>query len=243
MDQPPRIPLDLRKHKIAIAIPFTIVFLTSCVIPIIGYLTVHYKTTASLTVAMTPFLSLFGVTTLYSLGTRTYSLLKKDSTTRPVGQTSRWAMDYFEWNFLAGFIGITVLISVSVSKKLVRVASLPLSTILAYAGAELFLGAIAYHFKLNSPFRISSSAKGEPVRSGVLAIAEDIVAVDGKQGTEFRKVLMARYDSSPPIQRLCFKLDLLWGIGGMCVFAAVCGVAFGVDDSSVGWGLGEPLNN
>lgn len=239
MDPLPRIPLDLRQHKLAIAIPWIIIVLCAGVIPLVGYFTVHYCTDASLTVALSPFLALFGVSTLQSMVTRTYSLLKKDSVTRPVGSTNKWAMDYFEWNLLFGFVGLTVLISIAISEKLVRVASLPLSIILAYACSELILGAIGHHFRVACPFRISSTAKGEPVRSGVLAIAEDIVAVDAKQGTEFRRLLMARYDASPPIQRLCFKLDLMWGILGLCVVAAVFAVAFGVHNSSYGYGLGR----
>lgn len=234
----PRIPLDLRQHKLAIGIPWLIIITTAGILPLVGYFTVHYCTNASLTVQLSPFLATFGVSTLYNLFTRTRSLLRKDSTTRPVGQTSRWAMDYFEWNLLFGFVGLTILIALAIALELVRVASLPLSVILLYACSELLLGALGHALKLKCPFRISSTARGERVRSGVLAIAEDIVAVDGKQGTAFRQLLIARYDASPPIQRLCFKLDLMWGFCGLAVVAAVAGVAFGVDNSSYGYGLG-----
>lgn len=45
---------------------------------------------------------------------------------------------------------------------------------------------IAHYMRLRAPFRISSVAKGEPVRPGIYTLIEDIVAVDMGGRSEFR---------------------------------------------------------
>lgn len=89
-----------------------------------------------------------------------------------------------------------------------------------------------------SPVRFSSAPRGEPIKSGVLAIAEDIVAVDAKKGTELRVLMHQRYDASPPIQKVCRNLDLLWGISGIGVTAGIVAVIFAVNNNSVGFAVG-----
>jgi hypothetical protein len=55
------------------------------------------------------------------------------------------------------------------------------------------------------------------VRPGVYTIIEDVLAVDGGQGQEYRRLLDARYCSSKPIRVLLERLDLACGLSGAVV--------------------------
>lgn len=137
------------------------------------------------------------------------------------------------------FIGITVLISVAIALEQVRVASIPLAVLMAYVCGLILLAPLAQALGLKTPCRISSVARGQPVKAGTLAIVEDIVAVDAKQGTELRTLLHERYDASRPMRSLFHRLDLLWGISGLCVAGGIVAVIFAVHEESVGYGIGK----
>ena len=129
-------PLNLREHKRGIAIAWMILFTSSCVIPIVVYFIL--KNVAKLplsvgklalflrptrdTIVNNPSTALgvpagiFGATALLSYFQRLWSLVRKDSTTRPIGG-SRWGLDYFMFNFTLGFCYITALISYSTASK------------------------------------------------------------------------------------------------------------------------------
>lgn len=235
----PRIPLDLRAHKLAIAIPWIIIVSTGGIIPLIGYFALKYTIDPSTTVVLSPWLATFGASSLYNLFFRLWSLAKKSSTCRPMGSSSAWTLDFFQWNFMICFVGITVLISVAIALQQVRVASIPLAVLMAYVCGLLLLAPLAKALGLRTPCRISSTARGEPVKAGVLAIVEDIVAVDAKQGTELRHLLHERYEASLPMRTLFHRLDLLWGISGVCVAAGIVAVIFAVSEESVGYGVGK----
>ncbi|KAF2095839.1 hypothetical protein NA57DRAFT_78616 [Rhizodiscina lignyota] len=234
----PRIPLDLRKHKLAIAIPWTIIVTTGCFIPVAVYFGVHYGTNKDLTTALSPGLATFGASSGYNLYFRFWSLYKAKSTCRPVNSPSRWFLDNFMWNFMILFGILTVLISVAIAKEQVRVASLSLSILMFAVGLQMVIVVVLRSFRVQSPFQVSSAPPGETVKSAALAIVEDVVAVDAKQGAEMRALLLARYDASPPIQNLFWKLDLLWGVSALGVAAGIVAIIFAVHNYSVGFAVG-----
>jgi hypothetical protein len=59
--------------------------------------------------------------------------------------------------------------------------------------------------------------KGALVRPGIYTIVEDVAAVDGGQGQQFRQLLDARYQSSRPVRVLLQHLDWAWGLSGLVV--------------------------
>ena len=77
------------------------------------------------------------------------------------------------------------------------------------------------------------------MRPAVYTIAEDVVAVDGKQGDIFRAAFNARYEASPEFRQLLAHMDLLWGCSGVAVAAGCIAVIFAVEETSVGWAIGE----
>ena len=129
----PRIPLNPWSHKLSIALPWSILFTSSCILPILLYFLLahvaHLKTSIALGVPT----GIFGAASLLSYVQRAYSLSRRDSTTRPIGG-SRWALDYFQWNFTLGFCAITALITYATATTPARprVVALPLSVLVSW---------------------------------------------------------------------------------------------------------------
>jgi len=88
-------------------------------------------------------------------------------------------------------------------------------------GCELLLVDILRIMKVPAPCRISSLPQGAPLRPGIYAYIEDICAVDGSGGTEFRQRLNLRYQASKGFRTMLHRLTLFWAIGAI-VTAVVC---------------------
>ncbi len=126
----------------------------------------------------------------------------------------------------------------NITKK-IRIVTLGLPILLLDVCGQILIAALLHAMKVSAPFRMSSVAKGQTIRSGVYAIAEDIVAVDGQQGQHYRRQLEARYLSSSIIRSLCFRLDLLWGFSGVAIAAACIALIFGLSDNNIAYIMGE----
>ena len=237
----PRLPVNLRDHKLPIGITWGVIVLSSGILPIVGYFALRYGTDLELNIIFAPFLGFMGVTSIFSLGKRTYDLMKKDSNCRPVGVEQGWKMDYFGWNFLVGFLYLTVFISVGIALKSVVVVSLPLSVLLLVVSLQLVLGAAGMAAGMRAPFRFSSLAKGEPQRPGTMIIVEDVVAVDGKQGRAWREAWIRRYEASSALRSHLRRMDLIWGVSGLAIVAVIWGCVFGIANHEVGYAIGWAL--
>ena len=77
------------------------------------------------------------------------------------------------------------------------------------------------------------------MRPACYTIAEDIVAVDGKQGDVFRAIWNARYEASPPFRHLLAQMDILWGCSGLAVAAGCLATIWAVDNITIGWAVGR----
>lgn len=237
----PRIPLNLRDHKLPIAIQWGAIVLTSGIIPIAGFFALRYGTDVALNICLSPWLGLMGVTSVFSLLKRSWFLLKKSSTCRPLGVEQGWKLDFFGWNFLFGFLGLTLLISLGIAFESLTVASLPVSILILYVCIELLLAQLGMAFGVRAPFRISSVAAGDPMRPGSYAIAEDVVAVDGEQGQAFRQAWRSRYEASSALQSHLRRVDMIWGTTGLAIVGAVWGCAFGLENREIGFAVGFGL--
>jgi hypothetical protein len=70
------------------------------------------------------------------------------------------------------------------------------------------------------PFRFGSVDQGNVVRPAVYYIVEDVVAVDGNGGVEYREAFMARYNGSLVFRNMIWTLSVVWMLA-FYIFAAV----------------------
>jgi hypothetical protein len=98
---------------------------------------------------------------------------------------------------------------------------MPAPTMLFAVGVELILVDILRIMKVPAPCRISSLPQGAPLRPGIYAYIEDICAVDGSGGTQFRQRLNLRYQASKAFREMLHRLTLFWAIGAIAC-SVVC---------------------
>ncbi|GJJ15971.1 hypothetical protein Clacol_010250 [Clathrus columnatus] len=91
------------------------------------------------------------------------------------------------------------------------------------------------------PIRVSSLPPNEPLPPGAFTLVEDIIAVDGHGGLEFRKAWRARYEASTIMRKLLRDLSIFWGATGTIAGAAFIVVSWTTtDDIAIGVGYGLP---
>lgn len=148
-------------------------------------------------------------------------------------------MDYFNWNFIIGFVSITAVVVAGNVLKNIRIYALGLPILLAEVCFQLFVIAIARVRRAKTPFTMSSVAKDQLVRSGVYVLAEDIIAVDAGQGQTYRRQLSARYGASRVVRSLCWEMDLIWGSTGSFVGVGTIVALFVVPNENTAFVLGK----
>lgn len=233
----PKFSYDLRDHKKGIAINWTIIIITSGILPIALYFALRYGAKLQLSIVLALTSALFGVLSLFSLSKRTWDLTKKNSKCRPLG-AGRWAMDYFNFNFLVAFVAITAVNVVGNITLSVRLVALGLPILIAEVCAQLLVFAVLARLQVRIPFRVSSVAAGTTGPSGVYSLVEDIIAVDGGQGRSYRQQLMDRYKASKTVRSLYHEMDLLWGISGTVIGIGTIALIFVLPDEDLAYALG-----
>jgi len=103
---------------------------------------------------------------------------------------------------------------------------MPAPTMAFAIGCELLLVDLLRYLKVPAPCRISSLPMGAPLRPGIYAYIEDICAVDGSGGTEFRQRLNLRYQASKEFREMLHRLALFWGFGAVAIAAACTVIIF-----------------
>lgn len=93
---------------------------------------------------------------------------------------------------------------------------------------EFFLVDILRYAGVRAPCRISSLPVGAPLRPGIYAYIEDICAVDGSGGTEFRQRLNLRYQASKSFREMLHRLTLFWAAGAFGCTVVTCAIIWTV---------------
>lgn len=115
-----------------------------------------------------------------------------------------------------------------------------LPVVMITACLPLFLTGL-FELRVRVPFRVSSLSANEPLPPGTFTLVEDIIAVDGHGGLEFRKEWRARYEASAIMRKLLRDLSLFWGATGTVAGAAFIVVSWTTtDDIAIGIGYGLP---
>jgi hypothetical protein len=126
----------------------------------------------------------------------------------------------------------------------IRLLSLPAALLMFLVATLTFLSLVLYYVEVRLPFRFGSLDRGNVLRPAVFYIVEDVVAVDGEGGMEYRKAFGARYDASRIFRGMIWNLSLLWMVAfyAMAVLFTVLVLTLPVAAVyAVGWAAPFPL--
>ena len=126
-------------------------------------------------------------------------------------------LDWFHWVFSCAWLLIMAeLIPGTIPRDPpIRVLAMPATTMLWTFVLEFLLVDILRASRYRPPFRISSVSAGSPLRPGIYSVIEDVVAVDGGGGTEYRERLNTRYESSETFRLMIHRINVFWHVGGI----------------------------
>ncbi|KAI9668247.1 MAG: hypothetical protein M1821_001067 [Bathelium mastoideum] len=238
---PPPLEYSLRIRKWSILLFWSLVFLDSVAMPIALYFGLFYGTHLSHNAVFSISTGALGCVSIVEYFLRFWRLWKKGSTCRAIG-ARRAYLDWFHWNYSFAWmiIMIELIVGTVPTEPPIRLLSMPVPTLTFAFGVELLIVDVARLLGMRAPFRISSLPQGAPLRPGIYSIIEDIVAVDGSGGTEFRERFNARYNASHYFRQMLHRLTLFWAIPACLVAGATTAIIFTVSKDVayvLGWTL------
>lgn len=236
----PRLNYNLWHHRTKLSIVTTLLILESSLLPIALFYGLRY-TNLRIGLIFAVITSFFGIVTGIEYGFRILKLVNKKDTYRPLGTTSRWSFDYTHHTLGIGYFYMSgILIGASIPHSPpIRPLALPVCLFLIQAGTQLAVHGWMHAHKIPAPFRISSIPKGGRVLPLVYTLVEDIIAVDGNAGKDYRTSLMARYTVSPRFRKMIIQMNWFWAIGALVDGIGTLVVIWTVPEVvayGVGWG-------
>jgi hypothetical protein len=184
--------------------------------------------------------SFFGIVSGIEFGLRSLKLIMKKDTYRPLGAVGRWKFDFTHMSLSFGYTVMTgILIGASIPHEpLVKPLAIPVPLFFIQMGIQLLWSGWMSAKHKPAPCKISSVEKGERTPPLVLTLVEDIVAVDGGAGKEYRQNLMARYKASKRFRRMIADLNWFWGVGALIDGVGTM-IAIWTTPQTVAYGVGE----
>ncbi|KAI0069992.1 hypothetical protein K474DRAFT_1713725 [Panus rudis PR-1116 ss-1] len=241
---PPPLHYTLKTHRREryIVIFFSLLFLESCVLPLILFYSLKWGAHLSITKNLAIITSLIGAVSGFKIAQRTYFLWFKNGheSRRPIG-AGRWGLDFFHYiiNFglFAFFTPLIVGSSLSPASPETTAMALP-CFMLSQSIPMLISGLFPSHFRL--PFRVSSFPPRHVLPPLTYTIVEDVIAVDGGGGLEFRQAWRYRYESSRIMRRLLRDIALYWGLSGTILGIGLIVIVW-LAPTDTGYGLGYSM--
>jgi len=108
----------------------------------------------------------------------------------------------------------------------IRLLAMPAPSMLFAFGIQMLIIDILRLAGYKAPIRISSLPRGTTLRPGIYSIIEDVCAVDGSGGTEFRQRLNLRYMASHYFRQMLHRLTLFWAVGALAAASASTAIIF-----------------
>ncbi|KAF2499537.1 hypothetical protein BU16DRAFT_274912 [Lophium mytilinum] len=228
--RPPGLNYSLRPRKKAIAIFWTLIILDCVAMPIALYFGLWYGTSLSPNAVFSISTGALGTVSIVEYFLRFHRLWRKGSTCRVIG-AQRFYLDWFHWNLSVAwfFVMIELIVGTVPEHPPIRLLAMPVPTMFFAIGTELLIIDIARFFGMRAPCRISSLPMGAPLRPGIYAYIEDVCAVDGSGGTEFRQRLNLRYQASHMFRQMLHRLTLFWALGAIIISAVCTAIIFTID--------------
>ncbi|KAF2212783.1 hypothetical protein CERZMDRAFT_121111 [Cercospora zeae-maydis SCOH1-5] len=237
--EPPRLNYDLWERRWFIAFFWSMILVDCVAAPIILYFCLWYLTDLSPNAVFSIVTAALGGVSIVEYFVRFWRLWKKDSTCRVIGARRKY-LDWFHWNFTLGWVIIMfeLIVGTVPDNPPIRLLGMPLASMMWVFGTELVVVDVMRYFQVPAPVRISSIPKGAQLRPAIYSMIEDVVAVDGSGGTEFREALNRRYEASHVFRSLLRRLGIFWAVGaeGMAMLTTI--LIFTIDPEAgyvVGW--------
>ncbi|KAG4430022.1 hypothetical protein IFR05_014491 [Cadophora sp. M221] len=196
--------------------------------------------------------AVLGVFTIIAIIERIWKLIQPSPEFRPL-KSPRYGLDIFQWGYFAALILISSLISSTLLRDdndhdghqfQIRLLSLPAPVLMYFLATLTALSLVLNFLCVKLPFRFGSMDAGTVVRPAIYYIVEDVVAVDGNGGVEYREAFGARYESSPMFQRMIRTLSAVWCLAFYAIAAWFTVLVFTlpvVAVYAVGWAGPFPL--
>jgi len=249
--EPPALNYTLRTRKMAIFLFWTVIVFDSVAMPIALYFGLWYGVgpgnpddeRLSANTVFSIVTAALGGASILEYFLRFWRLYRNGSTCRIPGVENRWALDWFHWMFsLAWIIVMIELIVGSVpDDPYIRLLSTPLLTMLYVFGTLMLAIDTMRYFKVPAPVRISSQPKGAQMRPGIYSLIEDICAVDGSGGTEFRIALDRRYEASHVFRAMLRRLGIFWAVGAQGCAVLTTVLVFALTNADIAYIIGWSL--
>ncbi|KAF7194959.1 hypothetical protein HII31_03633 [Pseudocercospora fuligena] len=237
--EPPSLNYDLWSRRWYIAFFWSLILVDCIAMPIVLYFCLWYLTDLSPNAVFSIVTAALGGVSIVEYFVRFWRLWKKDSTCRVIG-ARRAYLDWFHWNFSLGWIVIMIELIVGTVPEHppIRLLAMPLASMLYAFGTELLIVDTLRYFEVPAPCRMSSIPKGAQLRPAIYSMIEDVVAVDGSGGTEYREALNRRYEASHMFRAMLRRLGIFWAVGaeGMAVVTTI--IVFTIQHEAayvVGW--------
>lgn len=239
----PPLPFHLRDHRAAVAFAFTVMVIDHGIFPPVAYFALKYATNISLTVIFGIITGIFGVVLGIECFVRSIKLILKSPRFRPLGQTARFGMDFWQYSFTLCLIINVVCVSVgtALNPPFLNLMAMPMPTLIFNISWQLLLSDFLHERKYRTPFRISSTEKGEIWPRFIYVIIEDVIAVDCNGKRVWRQAWKDRVEASKPMRETLKRLSMFWGIGGIMMSSLCFGLLWGFDSVSgkeAGYALG-----
>ncbi|OBT68099.1 hypothetical protein VE03_01533 [Pseudogymnoascus sp. 23342-1-I1] len=236
---PPPLNYTLRTRKKSLAIFWFLIFLDCICMPLALYFGLWYGTNLSHNAVFSISTGAIGTVSIVEYFIRFRRLWKKGSTCRVIG-ARRWYLDWFHWNLSLAWIAVMIelIIGTVPHEPPIRLLAMPVPSMVFAFGLELVIVDVLRLLGIPSPCRISSVPAGAPLRPGVYSFIEDVCAVDGSGGTEFRQRLNLRYMASKPFRRMLHRLTLFWAAGALAIAAGSTAMIFTLSRNAayvIGW--------
>jgi hypothetical protein len=193
-----------------------------------------------------------GVFTVIAIIERVWKLIQPSPDFRPL-KSPRYALDVFQWGYFAALIIISALISSTLARGdidndghelQIRLVSMPASVLMFFLATLTLLSLILNGLRVKLPFRFGSVDAGNVLRPAIYYIVEDVVAVDGNGGMEYREAFTARYESSPIFQKMIWTLSVVWMVAFFILAGVFAALVFRLPKTAVyavGWAGPFPL--
>lgn len=236
----PRLDYNILHYKTKLFIVTGLLIFEGSIAPVIFYYALTLATDLRDGIVFAIITSLFGFISGFEFALRSWRLILKADTYRPLG-AKRWRFDFTHQSLGVIYTIMTaILIGGSIPHQpLVRVLAIPMPLFFIQIGLQGIVMGWMAEKKIPTPTRISSVAPGEPTPPFVLPLIEDVVAVDGDGKKDYRMRLMERWRVSRQFRVMIKGLNWFWGIGSLFFGAGLMAVVWTTPEQiayGVGWG-------